>query len=488
MSLEKTVKILSDIEDQKAHNQLFYFDPYPYQKQFHKALDMQGNPAQQRLLMAANKVGKTVAGAYETAIHLTGEYPDWWDGHRFERPVKVWCAGMTTSNTRDIVQAELLGEPGDPEDWGKGFIPKDRILTTERMPGIPNAISSITVKHITGRNSRLWFKSYEQGKEQWMGKAVDLVWLDEEPPQDIYSQGLRATLKTRGLIFMTFTPEKGMTNVVAQFMNDLKRGQQLYHATWDDAPHLDEQAKEEILSALPPHERQMRSKGIPVLGSGLVFPVDEDTLKVPAFQLSRYWPKVCAIDFGWDHPFACVWVAWDRDSDTAYVYDIYTVRSETPVTHAHAIKSRGDKIPCVWPHDGMQHDKGSGEPLSKLYRRLGVNMLGSHFTNPDGGNAVEPGIMDMLTRMQSGRLKVFDHLGDWFAELRMYHRKDGKIVKERDDIMSATRYAVMSLRYASVGKEKKRVDHAVGSLDHEYSYYGMKNNKTDVFKPISAIR
>ena len=243
MSLEKTVKILSDIEDQKAHNQLFYFDPYPYQKQFHKALDMQGNPAQQRLLMAANKVGKTVAGAYETAIHLTGEYPDWWDGHRFERPVKVWCAGMTTSNTRDIVQAELLGEPGDPEDWGKGFIPKDRILTTERMPGIPNAISSITVKHITGRNSRLWFKSYEQGKEQWMGKAVDLVWLDEEPPQDIYSQGLRATLKTRGLIFMTFTPEKGMTNVVAQFMNDLKRGQQLYHATWDDAPHLDEQKK-----------------------------------------------------------------------------------------------------------------------------------------------------------------------------------------------------------------------------------------------------
>ena len=136
----------------------------------------------------------------------------------------------------------------------------------------------------------------------------------------------------------------------------------------------------------------------------------------------------------------------------------------------------------------MQHDKGSGEPLSKLYRRLGVNMLGSHFNNPDGGNAVEPGIMDMLTRMQSGRLKVFDHLGDWFAELRMYHRKDGKIVKERDDIMSATRYAVMSLRYASVGKEKKRVDHAVGSLDHEYSYYGMKNNKNDVFKPISAIR
>ena len=467
MSLEKTVEILSKIDIQKSTNRIFFYKPYGYQVDFHKAKDMTGKFARQRLLMAANKVGKTYCGASEVAIHLLGEYPDNWEGHRFDRPIKAWVAGNTTANTRDIVQAELLGEPGDPEDWGKGMIPKDRILQTDRMPGIPNAISAITVRHKSGRNSKLWFKSYEQGKEQWMGKAVDIVWLDEEPPQDIYSQGLRATLKTRGLIFMTFTPEKGMTNVVAQFMNDLKPGQQLYH---------------------PPHERQMRSKGIPVLGSGLVFPVDEETIKVPAFSISKYWPKICAIDFGWDHPFACVWVAWDRDSDTAYVYDIYSVRAETPVTHAHAIKTRGDKIPCVWPHDGMQHDKGSGEPLSKLYRKLGVNMLGSHFSNPDGGNSVEPGIMEMLQRMQSGRLKVFDHLSDWFAEMRMYHRKDGKIIKERDDIMSATRYAVMSLRYASVGVDKKRVDHAYGSLDHEYNFYGVPDNRNEPFKPISAIR
>jgi phage terminase large subunit-like protein len=488
MTLERTVDILSKIETQKSTNRISFYEPYQYQKEFHDAKDFNDNFAQQRLLMAANKVGKTFCGACEVALHLLGEYPDWWKGHRFDRPVKVWCAGMTTANTRDIIQAELLGEPGDPEDWGKGIIPKNRIVKTERQPGIPNSLSMVIVKHVSGRNSRLWFKSYEQGKEQWMGKAVDIVWLDEEPPQDIYSQGLRATLKTRGLIYMTFTPEKGMTNVVAQFMNDLKPGQQLYHATWDDAPHLGENAKNEILAALPPHERQMRSKGIPVLGSGLVFPVDEDSIKVPSFPLPKFWPKICAIDFGWDHPFVCVWVSWDRESDTAYIYDLYTVRSETPVIHAHAIKTKGEKIPCVWPHDGMQHDKGSGEPLSKFYRKLGVNMLGSHFTNPDGGNSVEPGIMDMLQRMQSGRLKVFDHLGDWFAEMRMYHRKDGKIVKERDDIMSATRYAVMSLRYASVGVEKKRIDCAFGTKDYEHEFYGNPDNRLETFKPISAIR
>ena len=114
-------------------------------------------------------------------------------------------------------------------------------------------------------------------------------------------------------------------------------------------------------------------------------------------------------------------------------------------------------------------------------------MLGSHCTNPDGGNSVEPGIMEMFQRMQSGRLKIFNHLGDWFAELRMYHRKDGKIVKERDDIMSATRYAIMSLRYASVGVEKKRVDHAYGSKDYECDFYGVPDNRSEPFKPISAI-
>ena len=186
MTLERTVEILTDIDTQKSTNRIFFYEPYGYQKEFHKARDMAGKFARQRLLIAANKVGKTYCGACEVAIHLLGEYPDDWEGHRFERPIKAWVAGNTTANTRDIVQAELLGEPGDPEDWGRGMIPKDRILHTDRMPGIPNAYSAVTVKHKSGRNSKLWFKSYEQGKEQWMGKAVDIVWLDEEPRQDIY--------------------------------------------------------------------------------------------------------------------------------------------------------------------------------------------------------------------------------------------------------------------------------------------------------------
>tara|TARA_B100001250_G_scaffold99039_1_gene83164 strand:- start:158 stop:1594 length:1437 start_codon:yes stop_codon:yes gene_type:complete len=470
---EKAIEIAEQITELYETNRLHEYEPYEYQKRFHSAKDSGGKLARQRLLMAANKTGKTFCGATEMAYHLTGRYPSWWNGATFNRPVIAWAAGNTTGNTRDIVQTELLGEAGDEEDFGKGSIPKQYIVgTPQRLPGVPNAYQSLKVRHVSGKNSKLTFKSYEQGKMQWMGKAVDVIWLDEEPPQDIYSQALRASLKSGGIVYMTFTPESGMTEVVTQFMTRLGQSQALYHATWDDASHLDENVKEEILRALPAHERDMRSKGIPVLGSGMVFTVNEDDLKVEPFALPEYWPRVCGLDFGWDHPTAAVWIAWDRDTDTVYVYDCYRKSTETPVVHSAAIRERGDWVPVVWPHDGSQHDKGSGKPLAELYRKQGLNMIHKHFENPEGGIAVEPGIMDMLQRMQTGRFKVFNYLYPWFEELRMYHRKDGKIVKVHDDLMSATRYASQSLQFASVGRKKNRPRRAVS----DYDYFATSEN------------
>ena len=162
--VEQAVKVLQQLTELKDTNRIHYYHPYGYQVEFHKARDLNKNRAKQRLLMAANKVGKTYCGAAELAIHALGDYPDWWEGHRFDSAIKIWAAGNTNANTRDIVQAELLGEPGDPEDYGKGLIPKDRIVHTDRLPGIPNAYSAVTVRHASGKNSKIWFKSYEQGK------------------------------------------------------------------------------------------------------------------------------------------------------------------------------------------------------------------------------------------------------------------------------------------------------------------------------------
>tara|TARA_R100001510_G_scaffold7696_1_gene5959 strand:+ start:2285 stop:3706 length:1422 start_codon:yes stop_codon:yes gene_type:complete len=451
---ERIQEIVSTLKKRRVEYKLNYYKPYRFQKDFHKA----GKEANQRLLMAANRVGKSYVGAMEMSMHLTGLYPDWWQGKRFKEPIRAWVCGASNETTRDICQKELFGQPDNPRDKGKGSVPKHLIGETTRKPGVPNAHSSVLVKHTSGGWSRCAFKAYEMGAEKFMGESIDLVWLDEEPSQEIYSQCITRTLDRRGQVYLTFTPESGMTEVVQNFTTDLKPLQALITAGWEDADHLTEDMKQQILEALPPHERELRSKGIPMIGSGLVFPIAEDSLTIEPFTIPEHFPRIAAIDFGYDHPTAVVWVAWDRDEDIVYVYDCYRMAKQTPDYHASHINERQGShfIPIAFPHDGYQHDKGSGTTLAEQYRACNVNMLPFHFENPPalgekkGGNSVEAGIMDMLTRMEQGRFRVFNTLYDWFEEFRLYHRKDGKIVKIRDDLMSATRYATMSLRHARI--------------------------------------
>lgn len=226
--------------------------------------------------------------------------------------------------------------------------------------------------------------------------------------------------------------------------------------TIDDAAHFSEKQKAEIIASYLPHEREARTKGIPTFGRGRVFPIAEELVRYESVPLPRHWPKIAGIDFGYDHPFAAAWLAWDRDADVIYVYDCYRVRLQTPILHAPGIKSRGAKIPVAWPHDGLQHDKGSGEQLAQLYRNQGVMMLPERAEFPDErGNSVEAGVTEMLDRMQTGRLKIATHLSEIWEEIRLYHRAppangvgEAKIVKLNDDLISAIRYAMMMLRFA----------------------------------------
>lgn len=221
-----------------------------------------------------------------------------------------------------------------------------------------------------------------------------------------------------------------------------------FTATWDDVPHLTKQQKEDMWAAYPAHERDARAKGIPMLGSGRVFPVDEQMFKVPAMAIPEHWAQINGLDFGYDHPFGAVNLAWDKDADCIYVTKCFRQRATSPIFHAAAVKPWGDWVPCAWPHDGYQHDKGSGDELAGQYRTQGLNMLSDHATHEEGGNGVEAGIMEMIDRMLTGRFKVFDTLNDWFEEFRQYHRDNGQIVKLKDDLLSATRYGIMMRRFA----------------------------------------
>ena len=221
----------------------------------------------------------------------------------------------------------------------------------------------------------------------------------------------------------------------------------------DDAEHYTPERRAEIIAGYLPHEREARAKGIPVLGSGRIFPVEEAAITVAPFPIPAHWPQINGVDFGYDHPFGAVNCAWDRDADCFSICKEYREREATPLTHSGAVKPWGEWIPTAWPHDGLQHDKGgSCEELASQYRNLGVKMLPERATFEDGGNGVEAGLLDMLTRMQTGRWKVFASCGTWFSEFRLYHRKDGKVVKVNDDVISASRYALMMKRHAEVHK------------------------------------
>ncbi len=216
-----------------------------------------------------------------------------------------------------------------------------------------------------------------------------------------------------------------------------------------DAKHIPPDQVQAIISAYPAHEREARAMGVPMLGSGRIFPYSDQLIAEAQIEhVPVYWKKLWGIDFGIDHPFGAVLIAWDVDLDIIHVLHAHRISDQLPIMHAPVMKSVAAAVPVAWPQDGHSRDKGSGEALADIYRKQGLIMLPEHATWPDGGLSTEAGIMEMQDRMTTGRLKVAAHLSDWFEEMRFYHRKDGMIVKVKDDLLSATRVAIMMKRYA----------------------------------------
>jgi len=240
-------------------------------------------------------------------------------------------------------------------------------------------------------------------------------------------------------------------------MPKITESKYLVMAGWDDVPHLDEKTKREMLDSTPLHLRDARSRGLPVLGKGRIFPIDESLIVVDPFVIPSHWRIIAGMDIGWDHPTAVVWIAIDPDSDTLYLYDAIRLSEKTPAEISPLIKQRGDWIPVAWPHDALQHEKGTGIQMAEQYRSNGINMLHEMAQFPEVGTdgetrvsrvSVEAGLFEMLQRMQSGKWKVFSTMTDWLQEFRIYRRDDHGVVKLIDDSISASRYAMMMRRYA----------------------------------------
>ena len=427
--------------------------PYPWQIDFHNA----GAENRERAIIAGNQTGKTRTCGAEVAIHATGEYPDWWQGHRFSNPPKIIIGSETNETLRDPQQIELYGEfkPESRDPSGMGWVPRDRILGyTFRQCGITGVFDEVRVGHSSGGITTIKHKTFEQGWTKWQGGQADLVWIDEEPNDSkIYSETLRGLVTRGGLAILSRTPLFGMTWVIQHFM-DGGSGIYVKNVTWDDAPHLTPERKAHFMRSIPPHELESRTKGLPMLGQGAIYPIGDSVIGCDPFNIPDHYRRIAGIDFGHtDHPTAMCWLAYDADTDIIYVYDVHKSTGQTIATYANILISHGDWIPVAWPHDGMQQDRqGGGQNICEGYRNCRVNMIfqsARYVPEKGSGQAREPIIGECYERMVSGRLKVFKHLNDWFEEKRMYHRKDNKVMTVNDDIISAMHYGVMMLRHAT---------------------------------------
>lgn len=448
--------------ERRRYNKLEYLFPssgkYPISKYTKHAEIMNGGAQyRERVFMAGNRVGKSETGAFEVACHLTGIYPDWWRGVRFDKAVNVLVAGETAKLVRDSMQLKLVGMYTDK---GTGLIPRDTIIDSRPKQGIPDALDVVYVRHKTGQTSLLQFQSYDQGREAFQATAREFIWLDEEPPLAIYTECLMRTMTTRGHVLSTFTPLKGVSETVMHLRKQAEEGKALVvYATWDDAPHLSEQDKAEMMAALPPFQRDARSKGIPQLGSGAVYPVPETELIVQPFAIPKHWRRIYGLDVGWNNTAAC-FIAHDPDADCVYVTADYKRGQAEPAVHAAAVKA----IACGAPGEIDPASRGrsqkDGEQLINLYRQQGLDIT-------PADNTVEAGIFDVYERMTTGRFKVFSTCRATIEEMRLYRRDDkGRIVKENDHVMDAMRYAVRGLRRAKASLPEKPKD----TIDYDRYY------------------
>ena len=469
ISRDARVVLAGAVNNFLATDQLQDYTAYPKQQEFHIA----GKAYRNRMISAGNRQGKTHSAGAEAAMHLTGEYPKWWQGKWFDHPITLWAAGETGEATRDNAQRVLLGLP---KQVGTGMIPK-RCLSSMfgRAKGVSDLYDYYMIRHVSGGLSMLKFRHYSQDREAWQGPPVNCVWFDEEPPEPIYNEGLARTIAVQGVTMMTFTPLRGYTPVVNLYLKDPNPEASSRHKTRMtiyDALHIPRERIDAEIARWPKHEQTARIYGEPALGEGLVYPYNREDVEIDPFQIPDHWPLIAGIDFGGTssqgHPTAAVKLAHDTDNDVIYLVKEYRKGGLKPPEHWLSLRHWGANLKWAWPRDGLHEEKGSGNQLVQLYREEGMKALSIHAqyrnthrkgAGTSGGNpvmstlSVERGIIDIQQYIENERFKVFSNCPLFFEEMRQYHRergKDGrlKIVKVMDDLLDAVRYAMMMIRFA----------------------------------------
>lgn len=473
--IEELKKRLDEIKTFQKYNRLEYFEPFAYQRKFMAA----GAKHKIRYLRAGNRCGKTYGAANEFAMHLTGRYPDWWEGLRVnDGGHTYWCVGVTLDSVRKVLQKELLGTDDATLTTliGTGSIPRDNILM-DNIAREGKHVKSIAIRHRDGQINTLMFYG-SQNEAVMMGQKVRGCLFDEEPEHrslDIYGQ-----IKTRllnagnngvdGFLIFTATPEHGNTALNKMFDNDESGLLYLQVASVYDNESMTPEQIQEHLETIPEYQREMRIKGIPIFGDGQVFTIAEELIRFESIQPLAHWQVISAVDWG-NVKDPTVWIIAVKDPDANKYYVLeehYFDKTEEERSAEHLaryiLNSEYCAVPLIVPHDtGMK--SSANETKGKILQDYGINTNSSLiFRNPlesqlqiskwsnnnKSVRQVAPGLEEMRHMMNHDQLKIHENCYNWFNEKRSYFWKHNPVTGEvkpsgDDHCIDASRYAIMSL-------------------------------------------
>lgn len=411
-----------------------------------------------RLFTAGNQVGKSISCGSELTYHLTGDYPLDWRGKTFNGPVSVWIVGKNSELVRDTIQRTLLGDVGQ---FGTGLVPLDNLdvdtMTDAKRTSTP--ITSFRVLHASGGYSTVTLKSGEQGREAFQAATLDIVWIDEEVPFDVFNECLVRLMVRKGIMMYSFTPLKGTTEVIKMFMvngtfqeGDVGHGRYVVRCSMYDVPHQTKDTIENLIATTPPFLRDARIHGIPALGAGAIYPVPESEFVIDPQPIPKHWKHCYGLDVG--NKTAAVWLAIDPDTGVIWTYSDYYKEREEPSIHTSGIKAKGDWIPGAIDPASRGRSQIDGNQLMEMYSNLGLTLTPAI-------NAVESGLYTVWELLSTGRLKVFSNCTYLLQEFRGYQRDEkGRVVKTADHVVDAWRYAVMTRDIA----EQKKVESTFSGL------------------------
>lgn len=459
---EHMLALVEAVADDMQHNQLRYFRPFDYQLRFYAT----GLGVDRRGILAANRIGKTVSTCYETAMHLTGWYPEWWPGRRWTGAVTVFVAGESWAQTALVLQNELLGtsDARSTQDLGTGAIPRANIVTDSIRAEGANIVS-VEILHRTGERSRLIFGNYTQEVRNLQGFKIDIGVLDEQPPDDFFSELVTRTATTQGQIMCSFTPLKGLTGLVSRFWNR-ETGYDFVRVAWRDVPELDPWGEPFLLAATReqlardylPHEREARMEGRPIMGQGAVFQMRTWPTYAPTqrdFRTGEYH-RVIALDLGLVRDSTVITLMyWHPGLRQAWLHRqirVTGLEEANPTNYVqHLMRPEVFGCPIVLPPDASTPGRYtmSAASIRDLFEEYGLNVVPRPVANPADSqgrvtNHKSYGINVMRQMLEAGTLEISDTCQTFIREAENYHVDPQGRFSDPDDHIDSARYALLA--------------------------------------------